>query len=313
MKTFLKCALVCMPAGWCLFGIPCRANTFSYTQLCWEAPATTSSTPNINQAAYADCSKSNPGSLDVVTPGASGDQTFIGSASAQASPGTWHVAAYADLTNYMRDMYLWSSTSTNSEVEPTTVDATAGMSDTLTVSSAGGPGVYSLNYIFSIEGTLTASDDSLFTAELCAVVSLPQGVGTVTSHCIFPGQPVPSTFMLTYSDLPFGGPVTPTVSINAIANVEALSSNQVGTSSDTVFNADVNIDFANTVQLTDVLVTDSNGNPIPGVSISSLNGYNYPLDTANAVPEPRSVFLLATGMCSWLIVQKRRRSRLLSK
>src|SRR5262249_25427564 len=172
----------------------------------------------------------------------------------------------------------------------------------------GGPGVYSLSYIFSVDGTLTSSDPSLFNASFCVSLGLPQGVGTVTSKCVNPGQSVPSTFVLTYAQLPFGGPVNPTITISAFGNVNPIAVSQVGTSADTIINGEVHVHFGSTVHLTDVLVTDANGSPIPGVTIDSQGGFIYPLDAANSTPEPGG--LAAAGLaCLMALGIARRRAR----
>ena len=254
-----------------LAGVPCKASTFGFTQLCWQDPATQSLTDNLDGSATADCTST--GSANVVTSGPHGDQTFVGSASAVATPGVWKVSADISLTNYMRDMYQCSTTSSSTCTWPTQAVAGAEMSDSITVNDNGGPGVYSLSYIFSLDGTLTASDQSDFSANFCASVFIPEGVATSTSYCLAPGQTVPDAFTLTYSDLQFGAPVTPTITVEALGVVFGLDPILVGTADDTILNADVNVDFASTVELTSVLITDANGTPIPGVTISSGEGY----------------------------------------
>lgn len=49
------------------------------------------------------------------------------------------------------------------------------------------------------------------------------------------------------------------------------------------------------MSLEDVLVSNANGNPITGVSITSGSDTIYPLDSQNVTPEPASLLLLGTG------------------
>jgi hypothetical protein len=60
--------------------------------------------------------------------------------------------------------------------------------------------------------------------------------------------------------------------------------------------------FADTVTLTDVEVTDSSGNPIPGVSIESESGTVYPLSALNAVATPESGTLVLVGFGLFALV-----------
>ena len=285
---------------------PCKASTFAFTQLCWQDPATTSSTDNLAPGATADCT--NSGSAAVMTPGANGNQFFAGSASAVATVGVWKVSTDVSLGNYMRDMYQCSTTASSTCTWPTQAVADAEMSDAITVNDSGGLGVYSLSYIFSLDGTLTATDQSDFSASFCASVSMPEGVGTVTSYCLSPGQTTPSQFTLTYSQLPFGQAVTPTINVEALGIVFGLDPSLVGTADDTIINANVDVDFGSTVELSSVLITDANGTPIPGVTISSQDGYTYPLNAANvATPEPGSLPALTLALAAMAFVLARRR------
>ncbi|HWF09927.1 MAG TPA: hypothetical protein VG297_15775 [Bryobacteraceae bacterium] len=108
---------------------------------------------------------------------------------------------------------------------------------------------------------------------------------------------MPTTFTLSYADLPFGGPIDPTIQMEAIALLTPIYPADVGTDIDTVISGSASAAFGSTIHLTDVLVTDANGNPIPGVTISSTSGFDYPLDSANLVaPEPAGLPLVAMGI-----------------
>lgn len=60
------------------------------------------------------------------------------------------------------------------------------------------------------------------------------------------------------------------------------------------------------LDLEDVLVLNANGNPIPGISLTSGSGENYPLDSRNITPEPASLSLLATGTLGIFAVVRRK-------
>ncbi len=273
-------------------------GSFTSSQLCWQAPHTTTTNTDggLDPNAFADCSiVGGSQTVNQSTPNPDGgpDQTFNATTKTIATADTWKVAIDLDVENYRRDMYQTSSTP-NGDSWPTTAVATAGFSDSLDVTSAGGPGVYSLSYIFSIDGSLSVSDPSLFDSSLCATLSLPQGTGTQTSTCISNGQTVPSTFTLTYADLAFGtGPITPTITISAYGGIQPIDPGVDGT----LFSGSLSADFGSTIQLTSILVTDANGNPIPGITLNSDSGFQYPLDPNNQVaPEPAGLPILAMTM-----------------
>jgi hypothetical protein len=286
-----------------------HGSSFTSSQLCWAAPHTTTTEVNagLDSGAFVDCSFANGSqTVNQSTPNPNGgpDQTFNATATTIATADTWKVSIDLDVENYRRDMYQTSSTSDGNSW-PTTAVATAGFSDSLDVTSAGGPGVYSLNYIFSIDGSLTASDPSIFDSSLCATLSLPEGTGTQTSACISNGQSVPSTFTLTYADLEFGaGPITPTITINAYGGIEPI---QPGVD-DTLFSGSLGAHFGSTIHLTSILVTDANGNPLQGVTLNSASGFQYPLDPDNqTVPEPTGLSILGMTMLAGVGLLRRSR------
>jgi hypothetical protein len=214
----------------------------------------------------------------------------------------------------MRDMYQWSLNPDGSICcVATTAAATAQLTDTLTVNDTGGPGVYSLSYIFSLDGTLDSSDESLFQPSFCTSIFLPQGVGTETSYCLSPGQTVPSSFTLTYADLPFGQPIDPTLLISAYGLIYPIDPDQVGGPDDTIINGNMNVDFGSTVTLTDLLVTDANGNPIPDVTLSSADGYTYPVDPSNSLATPEPAWLAPIGLLGLALFGRLRRGQIIQR
>lgn len=119
------------------------------------------------------------------------------------------------------------------------------------------------------------------------------------SYC--DGTTIPSSFTLTYSDLAYGVLTDLNLAFTAASYVNpgVASGLLTGTSS---------ADFADTVQLTDVLITDSNGHPVQGISLTSQDGYAYPLDHSNVVPEPSMLFPIVIGSVLLLV-----RERLISR
>jgi hypothetical protein len=178
-------------------------------------------------------------------------------------------------------------------------DARVILTDGITVN--GGTGDYNITYVLSVSGTLTSSGNPDLTPEFCASLELPQGTGTFTQTC---EQSSGTNIVdLTYSHLLFGsGPITPTLELDALVN--PLHPTPTGPA----FTASASADYADTVTLTDVLITDANGIPIPGITLTSRDGYSYPLDPAN-VPEPSSLIPCALlGPCIFLYRRRRVRS-----
>ena len=279
---------------------PSYAGLSAFTQPCWAAPPTTATDDFLGPEAFVGCT--NSGSANVTTPGPNGDQLFNGVAFAQAAENIWKVSYDLTVSNYMRDLYQWSTDASSPQVAPTTASAQAILTDTLTVNSAGGPGVYSMNFLFSVDGTLSSSDQALLQASFCVSLFIPEGTGQVTSFCRTPGQPVPSTFILTYADLPFGGPIDPTLIIAAGGFISPLAPDEVGTAADTILNGEMHVNFGSTVHLDTVLITDNIGNLIPGVDISSKDGFSYPLAAVNQVPEPG--WLVLPGLAAVFVLKR---------
>jgi hypothetical protein len=175
-------------------------------------------------------------------------------------------------------------------------DARVVLTDGITVS--GGTGDYNITYVLSVEGTLNSSGNADLAPEFCADLVIPQGTGTNTLSCEKSGGT--TTIDLTYSNLYFGsGPITPTLELDAV--VATLYPTPTGAP----FSASAAADFADTVTLTDILITGPNGKPIPGITLTSADGYSYPLDPANSVPEPS--VMVPLGLAGAGLVLGRRR------
>jgi hypothetical protein len=269
--------------------VPCHASLIVYAGNCWKSDGTA------NFLGTQDCSivsgsSTASTSQTITTPNPGNpNQLYVGSASVTASTDAWHLDALAALTDYLQTMYQYTTISGVPFVA-NAADARAVLTDGITVS--GGTGVYSLSYVFSLDGTVTSSGDPDLTTSFCANLNLPQGqgIGQLTDTCVQAGQGVPPTFMLTYSGLAFGTTIDPTLLLDA-----AVYTPNQSPSGSALINGSASAHFGDTVTLTDFLITDSNGNPIPGITLTSQDGYSYPLDAANAVPEPSMLILLVVG------------------
>jgi len=288
--------------GWLLLftalSVPCHASTAVYAGNCWQSDGT------VNFLGSQDClivsgdstASANTPSKTTSNPGGA-DQVYSGSASVTATTDAWHLDASATLTDYLQTMYQYTTISGVPFVA-SAADARAILTDGISVS--GGTGVYSLSYVFTLNGTVTASPDPDLTSSFCANLNLPQGqgIGQLTDTCVQAGQGVPPTFTLTYSGLAFGTTIDPTLTLDATVYTPNQSP-----SGSALINGTASANFGDTVTLTDLLITDSNGNPIPGITLTSQDGNSYPLDPANAVPEPSvlvplSLVGLFVGLCS---------------
>jgi hypothetical protein len=274
-----------------------QAATTARTQLCWgtdgieaTAFALCESTSETNGSTYATVDRATD------NPDDDAKQMFFGTGRAIATPDTWRVEMSLDVSDYRRDMYIWTESPTRGTSAPTTAAFTADSTDSVTIS--GGTGVYSLHYIFSLDGLLASSDTNLITATFCGSLSIPTGTGSVTGFCRSFGQDVPGSFTLSYDDLPFGGPIEPTVSISVFGFIEAIYASDVAEIGAQTFSASASAEFGSTVRLTSLLVTDANGVPIAGLQVTSQSGFDYPVDPLNLapVPEPSTLLLMACGL-----------------
>ena len=272
---------------------PCSAGTYTWTQFCWQSDGSLD--------AYRYCTSSDAASsIHVVTPNPGfSDQVFDGKATPIATTDTWKVALAVNLSDYRRDMYIWSESVFGINAVGT---AGARMVDRFTVN--GGTGSYSLHFLFSLNGVLSESDVWMLAPTMCAEVRMPQGIGKGSYYCQPPALPIPSTIVLTDSRLPFGVPVDTMISIEADAEFVSIFPQEVATIGDLTVSDYATANFI--VHLESILVTDDDGKPIRGVSISSQNGIAYPLDPLNAaVPEP--AWLSPMGLLALVVFRRLRR------
>ena len=255
-------------------------------------------------------------------------QRFEGTASAVAMSDLWRLTMDVTLTDYKRSSYMWNWQDVADGPQapgyfnvPTMAYVQTSSTDEITID--GGTGVYSLSYVFSLDGTLTTTDASLVNPGFCASLYLP-GTQTASFGCKGPGDTIPTTFTLSYDDLLFGGPIIPTLnfSLSGILNPLYPSDQDpygnpvwgqtVATNGDDTVSARYTGAFGSTITLQKIIVTDSNGNPIDNLTFKSKNGYQYNVQGATqvpysgVVPEPSSLLLvLAGGAAGWLASRRR--------
>lgn len=73
------------------------------------------------------------------------------------------------------------------------------------------------------------------------------------------------------------------------------------------YNYAATLDLSHTAEVTSLLVTDANGNPLPVTSMISDSGFQYPLSPLNGsqVPEPASLLLVFAGIAALTLVRRK--------
>ncbi|WP_157271812.1 PEP-CTERM sorting domain-containing protein [Azohydromonas aeria] len=304
-------------AAACLFAPSAWASLTTSSQLCSVSRPDETGTcqivsgPGDGTVLVNDYAVSLPG----LNPG-DADQRFTGLTTVSATLDTWKMTMSLSVQDYARGNYVWIP-DVDQNGDPysyvtTTATATVTLTDQVTVT--GGTGAYSLSYVLGLDGLLSATHQGLLSLSFCAQLGLPQGIGTFTSTCFAPGQVLPETVTLTYAELPFGGPVDPTLYISLYGLLAPLYEDQVADQGSDLVTASIEGAFGHTVKLLQIVATDSGGNPIPGLSLQSANNYQYPTDPNNlalvaaAVPEPGTLALLLPGVVG-LVGARRRATR----
>jgi hypothetical protein len=178
------------------------------------------------------------------------------------------------------------------------------VTDTFTVT--GGTGGGTLVWNWAIDGTLAAGDTTFSEISLSNLGGAPF-----------------ADFRACGNNVAFGGfvcnfPLDANVAVNETASISIPFQFGVATTVDWrlrslivsgcyVFvncggagvDADGTVDFFNTLQLQPLVVLDSTGIQVAGGSVLSDSGFSYAVaSTANEVPEPTSLALLASGLIS---------------
>ncbi len=273
--------------------LPGWGDTFAQSSFCWQANTPPPGSPFTNcQAVFGgetiDKVTANP---DSTVENPLPDQVFHGSSIAIATPTMWKLAIDASVTDYRSDMFVAEP----GELIPIVAAAHVGMSDNMTVNWLGGPGVYSLSYIFTSDGAMSTN---LGQASICITVSIaPAQHGECISIDQSSNPEIPGSYMMTFSGLQFGSIINPTVFMDADWNYPFMDPADVATLGGVTQSGYASVEFGSTFHLSDMLVLDADGNPISGVTINSASGYDYPLDPQNQTntPEPSSAGLLVMG------------------
>jgi len=116
---------------------------------------------------------------------------------------------------------------------------------------------------------------------------------------VFGPQPLPSS--LTFTTLVVPGT---TVNLTFTLQLEALIADSVLRTSDNslfllgtgVYDAAMSLDLSHTIELSEVLITDGNNQPVPGAQLVSGSSSQYPLSPLNSVPEGQTFVLVAAGL-----------------
>lgn len=260
-----------------------------------------------SQADFVSAAYSNSVSLTqhVTYAGATPDdpvQVFLGDASATATSDIFRLDTRLELQNYRRSNYVWqTATGSNGQTyDFITTPAVSFVTVTDTVTVTGGEGVYSLNYVLGLDGLVTLdSPDGLMSAYIQVSLAIPEGQGgTNTFFTFMAGDEIPSQMTLSYDDLPFGGPINPTLWIYAVVLPSPLYEVDLPGLGNTLINGTGHVQFGSTITLLQLTATDSSGALIPGLRLTSAEGFTYPTDPTNlfqqgAVPEPNTLTLLA--------------------
>src|SRR5262249_13182800 len=128
--------------------------------------------------------------------------------------------------------------------------ALGSISDSIIV--GGGSGVYTLNYVLSVDGTFSSDPD--FFGFFCGDLIIPQGqAGATSGFCAGGGV---QSITLSFGNLQFGVPVTPTLQMNVLTSLNELMPDEVATLGDTLVTGSSLVDYGSTVRLQNLLITD---------------------------------------------------------
>ena len=279
-----------------LAAMPGTSGTFAQSSFCWQAntPLPGSAFTNCQAAFGGETVNRVTANPDSTAANPLPDQVFNGTSIAVATPTTWRLAVDASVSDYRQDMFVAEP----GQSIPIVAASHVGMSDNLTVNWLGGPGVYSLRFVFRAHGSMATN---FGTAAECITVSI---VTAQHGQCVSldgnSNPDIPTSYVQDFSNLPFGSTISPTIFFDADWFYPYIDPSDVSTIGADTVNGFANIDFGSTFELTDVVVLDGNGNPYSGVTIDSVNGFEYPLDPLNqavttSTPEPESPGLLALG------------------
>lgn len=298
MRRFLL-----LMAGFLLFVAPAHADMYSLVNVCAQSyPTETGAVLNCMRSdAAGTTSIDNSVTYDTsVTYGDTDPQfagNFSGFGSVTMTPDTFRFIGSVDLQDYARknrvnidDPFVLQGMSL----------ALGSISDSIIV--GGGSGVYTLNYVLSVDGTFSSDPD--FFGFFCGDLIIPQGqAGTTSGFCAGGGA---QSITLSFGNLQFGAPVTPTLQMNILTSLNELLPDEVAALGDTLVTGSSLVDYGSTVRLQNLLITDASGKPVSGVTIQSASGYTYDLDPRNtaSVPEPSTSVSVMLGLAALFVFRR---------
>lgn len=158
-----------------------------------------------------------------------------------------------------------------------------------------------LMFKFHIEGSVYNS--SLYAMPAETYVSIARLTGTSSAQTEYYGD-----FTNRYGGTNtvdqyayFGVPLTLTPTTLSISVTSWIWMSNP-TDSPVHYTGTANADFGSTIALSEILITDADGNPIPGATITAESGNQYPLsplnDAPSQVPEPASLGLVGAGLAA---------------
>jgi hypothetical protein len=232
-------------------------------------------------------------------------QYFDGMASAIATPDTWKFNLAFTLTDYQRQNYVnRPALSEFGEYGYVYTMGYAGASNTDDITVSGGTGVYSLSYVFSLDG-LFEVDHPLLSAGFCAFLALADSE-SADFTCVNHWSDIPATFTLTYDELLFDAPIVSTLGLYVYGLLNPLDVNSGESAFLETVTGTAEASFGSTIRLEKLIVADPSGNPIPGLTVTSSSGFAYPVQNgANPVPEPAAAAAVCAALAAFGLARRR--------
>ena len=236
------------------------------------------------------------GSLDGLPTSA----TFIGTARSSADYGTLKTYINASLNNYPHWSYstLWDMGNGEFSEEPGQIGtASATIEDSLTVNS-------SVNGLMEVSFTIDGATNIL--SEYFGLTGYTSFRAKTNGNWIYNDifyTDVNTTISVT---IPYLSDTPTDILFNLFSGID-IQDGDFSVFSDP-YSVNPIMDFSNTVTLSEILITDINGAPITGASITADSGYAYPVSMLNAVPIPAAVWLFGSGLVGLIGVARRKKS-----